>query len=120
MKKFNYFLLIAITILLFTNQVHAFTKASFSSNHIEGIESLTPNDAVKVTFPLNHNLEIKESKICVTDSTATIDSNLKLLYSICFALAFFNLVVQIRIVFQMVDLFFQFKKKDEFSSFSFQ
>jgi len=122
MKKFNYFLLTAITLFLSTTQLKAFTTSSNFNNTIQKIENLPPA-FVDITqsfkSSVSKNFEINELQVSATNSSESITDKLTFLYSICVALVLFNLVAQVKIIYQMVHLFFQFQKKDEFAAFTF-
>jgi len=123
MKKFNYFLLIAIISLFTSNQTFALTTYSKFDVVIQDdiLEINTVNYGINLTASIDgtttksNDLELTASK-----STEFIANNLTLLYAICIALVLFNLLAQIKIIFQMVHLFFQFQKEDEFAKFNFQ
>ncbi len=123
MKKFNYFLLLAIISLISTNTVNAFTTNSNINSTIEQVSYLEPafsNQSNLLIPTINEHVEVDELQVSVSSSAEFIQNNLTLLYSICIALVLFNLVAQVKIIIQMVNLFFQFQKKDEFINYNFQ
>ena len=123
MKKINCFLIFAFTFLLITNHTNATTTNSLSTNDIKSGAYLIPaftNNALTANESNTIKEEISEFAVASSSSSEVITSNITRLYSICIALVLFNLIVQIKIIFQMVHLFFQFRKKDEFATFNFQ
>ena len=121
MKKFNYFLLTAITIFLTTSHLNAFTTTT-NFNNIQKSETLTPafeDFSQSMILSANKDFGLEELQASTVKSTELITDNLTYLYSICVVLVLINLVVQIKIIYQMVHLFFQFQKKDEFAAFTF-
>jgi len=123
MKKFNYFLLTAVILLFTSNQALSITtNFNFDGvlNQEESLLASKTNGSILSTSIADLTSEFSELELTAENSTEFIASNLTLLYSICIALVLLNLIVQIKIIFQMVSLFFQFRKKDEFAEFNFQ
>ena len=121
MKKLRYLILTAITILSINSNIHALTTNSLKTLPLETencSEQITENQFV-VAQSLNFTTVETEFEQATVQSADFITRNLSLLYSICIVLVLINLIVQIKIVIQMVQLFFQFKKQDEFSGFKF-
>ena len=121
MKKFRYLILTAITILSITSNTHALTTTSLKSSTLvtENCADQTFDSPIFVAQQLSPTLTVSEIEQVTVQSADFITRNLSLLYSICIVLVLINLIVQIKIVIQMVQLFFQFRKKDEFSGFKF-
>lgn len=122
MKKFNYFLLTAITLIFSTIQLNAFTTSSKFENTVKTVENLPPvliDITQSISSTVSKKFEFNELEVSTLSSSEMIQDNLTALYSICIALVLINLVAQIKIIYQMVHLFFQIQKKDEFAAFTF-
>ena len=118
MKKFSYFLLIAILSLFTTNNSFAITTPTNSFATLQQSECIQPifTDHGEVLSVVKiSETKINSTEHSTSDSSDFISGNLTLLYSLCVALVLFNLLAQIKIIIQMVHLFFQFQKMDEFA-----
>ena len=122
MKTLRYLVLTAITILSINSNIHALTTTTLKSSTLvteicadQTFESSIFVDQQK----LSNSFAVSEIEQATVQSADFITRNLSLLYSICIVLVLINLIVQVKIVIQMVQLFFQFRKKDEFSGFKF-
>ena len=116
MKKFNYFLAIAVALLFSSFELNAFTTTNIKNLNVEHID--TPiafllNETNAVYESDNANFQFNELKLTAANSSNLIHNNLKILYSICLALVLFNLVAQVKIIVQMIQLFFLFRQKDD-------
>jgi len=122
MKKFNYFLLTLVIFIFTPIESSAFTTTLTNSTNIEQVNDLNPILTLEhlqfspIPTILSENRELHFSS---ASSVSVMENNLTLLYSICIALVLFNLAAQIKIIYQMVNLFFLFQKKDEFSVHNF-
>lgn len=122
MKKFNYFLLIVFTLLFTTFESKAFTttfKNQLSTQQTDYSNSELQKQISNHLPFFNNTFELKELNFTSSESVSFLERNLTILYSICVALVLFNLVAQVKIIYQMIHLFFLFKKKDEFTAFEF-
>lgn len=117
MKKFSYFLVIAITFLFNTNELNAFTTTyldHYSAQKSDLQSTIFTHESESMsTSPiiLPNSTEITTVEASSAD---VIQNNLTLLYYLCVALVLFNLVAQIKIIYQMIHLFFLFRGKDDF------
>ena len=122
MKKFNYFLSIAFTILISTSQLSAFTTPTFTAdNFINVVDAVPPMTKDISAFDAFESVNVSFEELQVVSATSSnfIQDNLALLYALCFVLVLVNLAAQIKIIFQMVHLFFQCRKKDDTISLNF-
>lgn len=122
MKKFNYFLSIAFTILISTSTLSAFTTAPLTTDNFINVVDVVPNmtkDISAIDAFESVNASFEELQVVSATSSNFIQDNLALLYALCFVLVLINLVAQVKIIFQMVHLFFQFRKKDDTISLNF-
>jgi hypothetical protein len=116
MKKFNYFLAIVFTIFFSSIELNAFTTFNVTILNLERVDVAIPflSNGTNTLYSLeNANLQFDKLEITAANSTSLIQNNLNILYSICLALVLINLVAQIKIIVQMIDLFFLFRKKDK-------
>ncbi len=108
--------------MLFTTiDLNAFTTTVKNNSTVRQVElpaSLFSKNSSTLSYIHPKNLKLNELQISTTQSADLITNNLTLLYSMCVALVLFNLIAQIKIIVQMIHLFFQFRKKDEFVSFN--
>ena len=112
-----------VTLLLSSFQLNAFTSSTLINSELiqqvdKTIPLFTENANILSALVIN-NSEYNTAQFITSTPTNTIANNLTLLYSICLALVLFNLVVQVKIIIQIINLFFQFRKKDEFAGISF-
>ncbi len=122
MKKFYYFLLTLFFLLCTTFESKAFTvtiKNHLITQHSNDLNSEIQYNNLQNLSVFNNNFEFGELSFPSTDSVDFLGSNLTILSSLCIALVLFNLVAQVKIIYQMIHLFFLFRKKDEFASFEF-
>lgn len=122
MKKFNYFLVIAFFLIFSSTELRAFTNSNFISLNPVDVDFNIPfltNDAETMYTLGEANFQYNELQLSTVESSSLIQNNLNLLYSLCVLLVVVNLAVQIKIVVQMVNLFFMFKKKDESIAINF-
>jgi len=122
MKKFNYFLLPLIILFCTTPESKAFTTTI--KNHLIAPQAIEINPQIENNgfhhlITSNTNFALNESNFSSASSASSIGQKLTILYSICIALVLINLVVQIKIIFQMIHLFFLVRKKDDFATFEF-
>jgi hypothetical protein len=115
MKKFNYFLLIAWAIFFSTTTLNATTTITVNHSVTENVEIVFPFLPICIsTYKIDSPI-LRWSKLQLepANSSSPIQDKLNILYSICLALVLVNLVAQIKIIVQMIHLFFMFKKKDD-------
>lgn len=116
MKKFNYFLSIAFTFLFLTIPISAFTTNNTSNLHVEHVDNVAPfftNGITSLYAFEDGYAKFEELQVATASSSNFIQDNLSFLYAICIALVLVNLAAQIKIIVQMIHLFFQFRKTDE-------
>lgn len=115
MKKFNYFLLFAVTLFFTILNLNAFATSQLQFVNAKHVEKTLPNkDCVNSYYAFNDlNYNIHKLEASSSNSKNLMPDKLTILYSICLALVLFNLVAQIKIIIQMIQLFSLFKKKDE-------
>ena len=122
MKKFNYFLLIAVTFIFSSIELNAFTTTNFKSFNSERVDIAIPfisNGNNVLSIIDNAHFQFEELQLTSVNSSNLISDNLNILYSICLALVLFNLVAQIRIIVQMIHLFSLFRQKEEVVGINF-
>jgi hypothetical protein len=121
MRRFKYFLLTTIAILFITTNINALTSTPRENLAIaKQMECIIPLPMEIAYLYSNANkAELHNLNASLSQSPDTISKNLTLLYTICFALVLFNLAAQIKIIFQMIHLFFLFQKEDEYARFNF-
>ena len=122
MKKFNYFLIIAITLSFSSIELNAFTTSninSISSEYVDVAIQFLSNGTDLLYSLDNANFQYDELELTASNSTSLTQNNLNILYSICLALVLFNLAAQIKIIVQMIHLFSLFRKKDEVVGLNF-
>lgn len=122
MRKFSYFLLTALTSLITLSSLNAFTTKSFFLPSAEQVaipfdQGSKADILAASSFASYDIVELQET---AANSKEFISNNLTVLYSLCITLVLFNFVIQIKIIVQMVNLFFQFRQKDEFANFNFR
>ncbi|MDF1694665.1 MAG: hypothetical protein P1U56_02480 [Saprospiraceae bacterium] len=120
MKRFIPFLFV-FSILIIPLKINS---AIISNNTLE----IEQNGNLQMAFPsviLTENALIPiltnsiGPEVSETEANNFIENNLAILYTICVILVLINLAVQIKIVYQMIHLFFQFRQKKEILSFKF-
>ena len=114
MKKFCVFLLLSAIVLLPTTLTNSSPiDADFLTSNFENTDGLYAISGEALIWFDAVSGEASLSEIQVTTN------NLTALYTICVLLVIINLAAQIKIVLQMIHLFFQFRKKDEFARLEF-
>ena len=117
MKNFTICTLILFGLSFTTQDLSAFTTSSQFSLKEGFIECELPvvvqSELNSICNFENAPLPFKELKATTANSSTITQSKLNILYSLCFALVLFNLMAQIKIIFQMIHLFFLFRKKEE-------
>lgn len=91
----------------------SFLNSDAAIQHIEFIQAMNLDHDDLHSSVLINNSQIKSASFSSSNSADYISGNWTLLYTLCIVLVLINLIVQIKIIFQMIRLFFQFQKMDE-------
>ena len=114
------FVTLAITAMLMVLSI-AETSALTSHNNRSALTSTTEHVTPELFQNFFFQTTTTHSEIAanIHESTPITQDNLNLLYFICIALVLVNLIAQVKIIYQMIHLFFQFKKQDDLGQLTY-
>lgn len=111
---------ILLFFITFCTSVNATNLNNFEQIiQIKNLNPVIENDLQILSTEIIQNTIITGSNYTNVEPVNFITRNLGTIYAICVILVLMNLIVQIKIIYQMIHLFFQFRKKDEFVTYSF-
>lgn len=112
---------VLILLLLITNNSNANTQSPIfleQCSEIQTLGALFENDLFSIQAEIAQHVIASELTYTSVEPVNFITRNLTHIYTICVILVLINLIAQIKIIYQMANLFFQFRKKDELVNYS--